>query len=304
MGAVLLEKMKFPSISIIIPNFNQGSYIEETILSIINQKYPKLELIIIDGGSTDNSIEVIRKFDEYITYWVSEPDRGQSHAINKGFQMATGDYIAWMNSDDCYLGDSFENIFKLVDEERNDFVYGPVKIGKSVNESIFVDSRKINKKSIYELVQFFYSVDYIIPSQSVFVKRDFLLKNNIGYLNESLCYCMDLDWYIRIFIKKPDIFKYSFAASFFRINQYTKTGSSWNKMQNEAVSVFCNYSKFLTIRNQKFLFNKLSYHKILNSIFFDNKPPSIKVLLKIIFLFPFCSLSDKRFMGLLKRAIF
>lgn len=92
-----------PRISIVTPSYNQGQYIEETIRSVLLQGYPNLEYIIIDGGSTDNTVEVIRKYEPWITYWVSEPDRGQSHAINKGFERATGDILGWLCSDDLLM---------------------------------------------------------------------------------------------------------------------------------------------------------------------------------------------------------
>jgi len=89
-------------ISVVTPSFNQGKYLEETIRSVLLQGYPDIEYIIIDGGSTDNSVEIIRKYSSWLHYWVSEPDRGQSHAINKGFFHATGDIFAYINSDDLY----------------------------------------------------------------------------------------------------------------------------------------------------------------------------------------------------------
>ena len=95
-----LKSKEWPKISIVTPTFNQGSFIEYTIQSILNQRYPNLEYIIIDGGSSDQTVDIIQKYSEHLTYWESVPDRGQAHAINKGIERATGDIFNWINSDD------------------------------------------------------------------------------------------------------------------------------------------------------------------------------------------------------------
>jgi len=100
----------WPKISIVTPSYNQGRFIEETIRSVLLQGYPDLEYIIIDGGSTDNSVEIIKKYEKWLTYWVSEPDRGQSHAINRGFSKASGEIYSWLNSDDYLLKNTLMNI--------------------------------------------------------------------------------------------------------------------------------------------------------------------------------------------------
>src|SRR4029077_16981552 len=96
-----------PKISIVTPSFNQGRFLEETILSVLNQNYPNLEYIVIDGGSTDETVEVIRRYEDRIPFWVSEKERGQVHAINKGLEKCTGDIFGFVNSDDVYLPGTF-----------------------------------------------------------------------------------------------------------------------------------------------------------------------------------------------------
>ena len=103
----MLPITSYPKISIVTPSYNHGQYIEQTILSVINQNYPNLEYIIIDGGSTDNTVDIIKKYEEKITYWISEKDNGQSHALNKGIAKCTGDIFNWINSDDYFEDGTF-----------------------------------------------------------------------------------------------------------------------------------------------------------------------------------------------------
>ena len=107
---ILSKDSDYPRISIVSPSLNQAQFLEKTILSVLNQNYPNLEYIIIDGGSKDKSIKIIQKYEQYLTYWVSEKDKGQADAINKGFQRSTGQILAWLNTDDLYLPDT---LFKV-----------------------------------------------------------------------------------------------------------------------------------------------------------------------------------------------
>ncbi len=106
------DKKTYPKISVITPSYNQGQFLEECMKSVLDQNYPNLEYIVIDGGSNDQSVEIIKKYESKLAYWISETDGGQSHAINKGFSHATGDLIAWLNSDDLYYEKS---LWKIAD---------------------------------------------------------------------------------------------------------------------------------------------------------------------------------------------
>lgn len=181
----------WPCISIVTPSYNQGQFIEETIRSVLLQGYPDLEYIIIDGGSTDGSVEIIKKYEPWLAYWVSEPDRGQSHAINKGFLRAKGDIVAWLNSDDFYLPSSVMFLVKeLAEEPTLGLVYG-------ICESVGLDDNIVfhqapGKINIFKLLFF-----CPIGQPSVFLRRTLL--DQVGFLDETLSYAMDWELWLRAF---------------------------------------------------------------------------------------------------------
>lgn len=108
-----MPKIEYPKISIVTPNYNGGAFLEATIKSVLDQNYPNLEYIIIDGGSTDNSLDIISKYSDQLSYWVSEPDNGIYHAVQKGFEKSTGEIMAWMNSDDMYATGAFSIVSEI-----------------------------------------------------------------------------------------------------------------------------------------------------------------------------------------------
>lgn len=292
-----------PKLSIIIPNYNYGNFLEETICSVINQNYENLEIIIIDGGSTDNSVDIIKKYQNKISYWISEKDAGQADAINKGLQVVTGDYVAYLNSDDTYLPNAFNGIFLDKNSFEKDFIYGDVMIGNEVKNSKPNYSKK-NKLDLVSLIHFYFSAAYIIPSQSVFIKRSFLLKNNLNILNINLHYCMDLDWYCRISLYNPTIYKYPKFNAFFRINDSTKTVGQSTKMKKEALEIAFLYLKDLSEVDFKiFFFNRFIY-LVLNKIYQKKIKPNLSMLILLIFKTNFIALKNRKFLGVLKKTLF
>src|ERR1035437_4219419 len=150
--------VNLPKISIVTPSFNQGQFINETITSVLNQNYPNLEYIIIDGGSTDNSVEIIKKYQEYLKYWVSEPDNGQAHAINKGLKLCKGDIFNWLNADD-YLENGI--LFKIAEV----FTGYDCIAGSVINFSSdgFTEIRKLKNLTAKGLANWDRNVDLVQP---------------------------------------------------------------------------------------------------------------------------------------------
>ncbi|WP_293297031.1 glycosyltransferase family 2 protein [Pedobacter sp. UBA4863] len=240
----------WPKISIVTPSYNQGQYIEETILSILNQNYPNLEYIIIDGGSTDHTVEIIKKYEDRITYWVSEKDNGQSHAINKGFEKATGEIFAYLNSDDCYYPNTFWEI-------ANTYVRKPYTktlwIGDCNWAERFDDvNGSLDKpnfpNSLYQaLLQ-----RGLAPQPSMFWTNPLKLK-----FNEDLKFCMDFDFWLKLILKKYEIVRTPKTLSLFRIHKDSKT-STLNQIQEEELNGLTSlYKKFLSDENNLTISNLL-----------------------------------------------
>jgi glycosyltransferase involved in cell wall biosynthesis len=177
-------------ISIITPSYNQSRFLERTILSIINQNYSNLEYIIIDGGSTDNSVEIIKKYENEITYWISEKDKGQSDAINKGMRKATGDIVCWINSDDILLPGALTKIAKLANNNPDCDIF----MGRTIRID---DNDKITFFNITpKMTPFFYKRGvFFFAQQSWFWKRSIF--DTVGYLNIERHACMDMDFFMR-----------------------------------------------------------------------------------------------------------
>ena len=300
--SINIKEKDLPKFSVIVPSYNQGIYLEETLLSIINQNYPNLELIVIDGGSTDNSVEIIRKHEDQIAFWISEKDRGQSHAINKGIQRATGEWIAMLNSDDCYLPGALHYIFEEVDHKQYDFLHGNCFVGKNPSEMEEHRHPANDKIDLFNILLFFYGLSHIIPSQSVFIRKDIL--NKAGLLNEDLHYCMDLDLYCRIYLATTKRFFYEKTICFYRFNELTKTGSDTeDKGVAEAIKVAGIYQDYLSKKEKKELAKTFVIFNGLQKIWNKEVKVTPFYLFKLFKKAPNVAMKNKLFVHLTKRAL-
>jgi len=184
----------FPIISIITPFFNQAKYLEETIMSVLNQNYPNLEYIIIDGGSTDGSVEIIERFAKNLTYWVSEKDGGLYAALQKGFEKSTGEIMGWINSDDKYHPSAFSTVAEIFGKFPNvNWLLGAATTFDELGRTVKVAESKTFTKYDYYLFKYKW-----IQQESTFWRRS-LWEQAGGYINQELSLAADLELWLRFF---------------------------------------------------------------------------------------------------------
>lgn len=226
--------------SIIIPSFNQGKFLRQTIESILDQSYPSVEIIVVDGGSTDESVEVLRSFGNKIR-WQSEPDRGQTHAINKGIAQASGDILAYLNSDDYYLPGTLQKVVTAFETNTAaNWLTGDYEIvdveGKPMQSPIGWYKRVCRKALSFSLL----SILNPIAQPSTFFRRR--LVDQLGPFDEALRYTMDYDYWMRaIQVQKPIVLTDKLSA--FRIHPTSKGGSQFRQQFAEELQVAKKYQK-------------------------------------------------------------
>lgn len=226
---------RLPLISIVTPSYNQGRFLEETILSVLDQEYPKLEYIVIDGGSTDGSVDIIRKNDNYLAHWVSEPDEGQYDALQKGFARATGDLLGWLNSDDVYLSGALLSVGRAYTEHPGSCIAGPV---------VDFDMRSGRERLVpqfgitFENMVKFWEQQYSWHQPGLFWPRS--AYELAGGLDGSLDYAMDHDLVCRllqhcqvVYVEKP--------IARFRLHDTSKTCTAWDQYMLELSQVSQRY---------------------------------------------------------------
>ncbi len=213
-------------ISIIIPSFQQAHFLERTILSLTNQNYSDLELIIVDGGSTDYSVNIIKKYEKKLSYWVSEKDTGQSNAINKGLKLAQGEILGWLNSDDTLAPNALRKIAECYQKNPDvNLVYGHNWL---INENDEIIRRLTAvQTNAYELI--YYNRNVWSQPGTTWRRR---LQEKIGFLDESLHYTMDCDFWIRA-SQVGQVYCLNEHLGDLRIHNATKSKTQKEKFKSE-----------------------------------------------------------------------
>lgn len=226
----------WPKISIVTPNYNYGNFIEETIRSVLLQGYPNLEYIIMDGGSDDNSVEIIRKYESFLAFFVTKPDKGQTQSINEGFSHATGDIFAWINSDDVYCKDVFSYVaekYKEADIKRFWLVMAVDYFTPEENVS-----RVETQDPTHSLVD--WTIGKVTTNQQgAFWARD--IWGAEGLLDESMQYAFDMEFFVKL-ISRGYSFKISDkTAARFRLHSACKIRTQRLRCQHERARIALKY---------------------------------------------------------------
>ncbi|MGA9533833.1 MAG: glycosyltransferase family 2 protein [Anaerolineales bacterium] len=239
-----------PLVSIITPSFNQAEYLRDTIESVLTQRYPNVEYIIVDGGSTDGSVDLIRSYEDRLAGWMSEPDLGQTDAINKGFARASGEILAWLNSDDIYYPGAIEGAVDYLSHHR--------QIGMVYGNAYYIDEAgdRIGRYPAGE-------TDYwglrrgvnTIPQQSMFIRSK--LWRMIGPLDPTFYYAMDYDLWVRIAELTPIAFQDSYWAGF-RLHSSSKSLMEARRCWPEMMRVhFRDGGSRLSVLNFKYILRRI-----------------------------------------------
>jgi glycosyltransferase involved in cell wall biosynthesis len=220
----------YPRITVVTPSLNQGRFLEETILSVLGQQYPNLEYVIVDGGSTDGSVEIIRKYQQHLAWWVSEKDGGQAAAINKGFARATGDILAWLNSDDMYLPGTLSHIASRLDPDRAELLFGNCL--HFVENSAMAYGSDVRQSHVRHDLRL---TDYIIQPSTFWTRKAWL---QAGLLDESLEFGFDWDWFLRGTKADVTFVPEDKYLSVYRIHKDHKTGTGGERRRKELASIY------------------------------------------------------------------
>jgi glycosyltransferase involved in cell wall biosynthesis len=224
----------WPRVTIVTPSFNQGEFLEDTILSVLGQRYPNLEYMILDGGSTDCSVDIIRRYQDELAFWASEPDGGQSAAVNRGLGKATGDILCWLNSDDMLLPGALRHIAGKLDTNRPELVFGNcLHFTNGVATTAGSDVRRWHGMSNLDLI------DYIVQPATFWTRAAW---ETTGPLDERMVYAFDWDWFIRARRSGVSMVPDDRYLAIYRTHDVRKTSVGGAPRLEELAWIYATYS--------------------------------------------------------------
>jgi glycosyltransferase involved in cell wall biosynthesis len=220
-------------VSVVTPSYNQGEFLGDTIDSVLRQDYENIEYLVIDGSSTDGSVDIIEKYAERLAYWESQPDRGQAHAVNKGLALASGEILGWLNSDDILLVDTISRVVKTFEAHPEiDVVYGRLERINSKGDVIPTpelpkDRETFNKSLVVG--------ECIVNQPGCYWRRSIM--DEVGLLREDLQYSLDYEYWIRMALAGAVFYRLTAPVARFRLSSGSKTVGQTEKMAEEQLSV-------------------------------------------------------------------
>jgi len=286
------EGSLWPRVSIVTPSYNQADFLEMTIRSVVLQDYPNLEYIIVDGGSTDGSVDIIRKYEPWITRWVSEEDQGQSHAINKGWRWAKGTILAWLNSDDIYEPGAIEKAVRFLQEHpETGMLYGDCNI---IDEDGKVIERCPTRRFDLEALV---CNEWFIAQPAVFVRKEVI--DRVGDLNEDLHLVMDWELWLRIAMAGVKIRYLQQGIANFRTWASAKTRSQSERSGREKLEVLDSLFSSPQLAEHLYSIRRKAYSNVhrfiaLNHYAQDDMSQARRHILKAVTLYPPWLLEDWR----------